>query len=70
MPYLHLRTILRQRNGHLFVFFADSREKNLLSKFAPNCGCTRQRCSMSAAFSMLPGRYTFRMIMIDYIGNG
>jgi hypothetical protein len=36
----------KQRRGKamksfFFAFFAASREENLLSKFAPKCGCTR-----------------------------
>jgi L-fuculose-phosphate aldolase len=34
--------VIRQKSSS-FAFFAASREKNLLSKFAPNCGCPPEK---------------------------
>jgi hypothetical protein len=47
------RNFLKRRLGKAiksfsFAFFAASREENLLSKFAPNCGYTQQLISVGA----------------------
>ena len=52
--------VIRQKSFS-FAFFAASREKNLLAKLAPNCGCTRSRLSLAL-------RYTHFTMLNTFLG--